>query len=236
MRIPFIDSQTRVAQTNSIFWLAEYQRNKSAHNNGQIYKYPCKKWYKHRRVLFESNDSNPIFHRTQSQSTSSGLSLALQQSENLISNNTNNFINENSNSMDSMSNHANTHSLAQITSSSSQLQLNKQASNNDDYGVGNSNDEWAHQQHHLMHEDSFENFDMNDDDSVDGDGDYDELSSKRKKKRVCLIKLIIKNNRSMVLKVLITYKNFLHSYLRHLFGTKSIYYLLKIHIIWLPEF
>lgn len=188
MRIPFIDSQTRVAQTNSIFWLAEYQRNKSSHANGQIYKYPCKKWYKHRRVLFESNDSNPIFQRMQSQSlsTSSGLSLALQQGESLISNNNaNNFINENSNSMDSMSNHANTHAVPQIAASSSQLQLNKQASNNEDYGVGNSNDEWA-QQHHLMHEDSFENFDANDDDSGDGDGDYDELSSKRKKKRVCL--------------------------------------------------
>jgi hypothetical protein len=72
----------------------------------------------------------------------------------------------------------------------------KQASNStDDYGIGNSNDEWSHNHNHnhghshnqqqsshmLMHEDSFENFDANNDDDSGGDPDDDDPSFKKKK-------------------------------------------------------
>lgn len=74
MRIPFIDSQTRVAQANNcMYWLMEYQRldckmpttsestnhqqsttssqpATSDPSNGRVYSYPVKKWYKHRRL------------------------------------------------------------------------------------------------------------------------------------------------------------------------------------------
>lgn len=62
MRIPFIDSQTKVAQSNNcMLWLMEYQRRESTTpseltgvtngaTNGRVYSYPVKKWYKHRRL------------------------------------------------------------------------------------------------------------------------------------------------------------------------------------------
>lgn len=70
MRIPFLDSQTKVAQANNcMLWLTEYQRHDCLSttppsttsttstsisgdaSNGRVYSYPIKKWYnKHRRL------------------------------------------------------------------------------------------------------------------------------------------------------------------------------------------
>lgn len=61
MRIPFLDSQTTVAQANCMIWSTEYQRTK-ANQKGYIYSYPVKSWYKNRRLAFE-NDSSNMLHR-----------------------------------------------------------------------------------------------------------------------------------------------------------------------------
>ena len=54
MRIPFLDNQTRVAQSNNcMLWLMEYHRqphHMSEANEGRPYSYPTKKWYKQRRL------------------------------------------------------------------------------------------------------------------------------------------------------------------------------------------
>ncbi len=63
MRIPFIDSQTTVAQANCMIWNMEYQRTKTD-REGYIYSYPVKRWFKNRRLAFE-NDSSNMLHRLQ---------------------------------------------------------------------------------------------------------------------------------------------------------------------------
>jgi len=192
-RLPFIDSQTRVAQTNSMFWLGEYQRSKPI-EPGNVYKYPIKKWYKNRRLGFDPNDSSFIFHRHYYHQTSN------QQMENgngmngssFHSNLNGNLLNENSNSMDSF--HYTSSSSNHMQSQSVSNQMYKQASNsNDDYGIGNSNDEWSQQHNHNhqqqinslhmpMHED-FDNFDLNNDnDDSGGDDDFDDAKKKKGKK------------------------------------------------------
>jgi hypothetical protein len=54
MRIPFIDSQTTVAQGNCMIWNQEYQRSTEQLHAGVVYHYPVKKWYKNRRLIFEN--------------------------------------------------------------------------------------------------------------------------------------------------------------------------------------
>jgi zinc finger protein ubi-d4 len=164
MRIPFIDSQTRVAQTNSMFWLSEYQRTKTVNDSiqGNVYSYPSKKWYKHRRLQFDTADSNYFaFQRHQ-----------LQQQSDTASSNGNNNANENSNSMDSFHYHSsnnNNSNTLQNKSESFQAASGSKSNSNDDYGVSNSNEnEWSNPQV-LQHEDSFEQFDANND--HDGGGD-----------------------------------------------------------------
>jgi hypothetical protein len=166
----------------------KYKANKP----GNVYTYPTKKWYKHRRLEFDSNDLNYLFPRHHFQSMSQQLENGMNTggSGSYYSNLNGNLLNENSNSMDSF--HYNT-----IGSSHNGLQgqmLKQTSSNsNEDYGIGNSNDEWSHNHNHnqqqsshhmIMHEDSFENFDakIHDDDDSGGDPeDYDDPSFKKKK-------------------------------------------------------
>lgn len=61
-RIPFIDSQTRVAQANSLLWYQPYQREKGVKPE-QVYTYPLKLWVKKRRLHYE-NDLN-VFRQPQ---------------------------------------------------------------------------------------------------------------------------------------------------------------------------
>jgi zinc finger protein ubi-d4 len=75
-RIPYIDNQTRVAQTNSsFFWYQSYDREPGYKQN-QLYSYPVKTWVKKRRIQLEQ-DTNSIKQQADIQS-----------------------LNENSNSMD----------------------------------------------------------------------------------------------------------------------------------------
>ena len=89
MRIPFIDSQTRVAQSNSLLWYMEYQRARGA-RLGQLVSYPVKKWFKNRRRFLDT-DSNVLPNRlnTPVDSRGGGAGAAGDQA-----------LNENSNSMD----------------------------------------------------------------------------------------------------------------------------------------
>jgi hypothetical protein len=58
MRIPFIDSQTRVAQANSLLWYDETHREvvtTALDNRGRIVSYPVKCWVKNRRLQVDTD-------------------------------------------------------------------------------------------------------------------------------------------------------------------------------------
>jgi hypothetical protein len=65
-RLPFLESQTRVAQTqNNILFVSPYQRISVEDNrSGQLIAYPLKKWYKRKRYLNEVNDTSMLFQHT----------------------------------------------------------------------------------------------------------------------------------------------------------------------------
>ncbi len=65
-RLPFLESQTRVAQTqNNILFVAPYQRLPVYGNKtGQLIAYPLKKWFKRKRYLNEANDTSMMFQHT----------------------------------------------------------------------------------------------------------------------------------------------------------------------------
>jgi len=193
MRMPFIDSQTRVAQTNSMIWMNDSHRtnNYEDRQRGFIYSYQNRKWYKPRRHLFETNDQ---LNRNNQQSSATLSSMQSTTSNephqngsaayNLHTSSTNgtlhasnsmntvNFMNENSNSMDSSTFQVNrlannTASLAQVSSSAT-LPI-------DDFHM----DEWQLNSHNI--EDSFDNDPNNDNDDSDQD-EYEDSKRKGKKK------------------------------------------------------
>ncbi len=62
-RLPFLDSQTTVAQGNCMIWNKEYQRVKSfSTDTGIVMNYQVKKWIKNRRLTFENGDFG-MLHR-----------------------------------------------------------------------------------------------------------------------------------------------------------------------------
>ena len=172
MRIPFIDSQTRVAQSNSLLWYMEYQRARGA-RLGQLVSYPVKKWYKNRRRFLDT-DSNVQPNRL---NTPTG----------------EHTVNENSNSMDAFNIQQ---ALAKQSSNNNNSNNNAGSEEHDHHASGNHKtnngaanastvniDDWH------MHEDSFDTFDVNDDDS-DGD-DYEDSRKKKGKKVSCLLGLVL---------------------------------------------
>jgi hypothetical protein len=52
-RLPFIDSQTRVAQANSLMWYNETHRDTTSPKAGMVQAYPVKSWIKNRRLQFD---------------------------------------------------------------------------------------------------------------------------------------------------------------------------------------
>ncbi len=150
MRIPFIDSQTRVAQTNCMmWWLAEYQRisdAKQKKSQSHLYEYPSRKWYKHRRHLFEtatssssnaaganpslSNSNEPNCSLNQLNGGPDALANGSGPASAINGNGIHShlLINENSNSMDSNANNNGT---------SGQQTLAKQVSNPNDHHHSN---------------------------------------------------------------------------------------------------
>jgi hypothetical protein len=71
-RLPYLETQTRTVQTqNNILCLQLYQRLKNTNTNidqnnnqGQVYSYPLKKWYKRKRYLTDSSDTGLFFEQT----------------------------------------------------------------------------------------------------------------------------------------------------------------------------
>lgn len=55
-RLPFIDSQTGVAQNNCYLWMHRWERMPGA-NEGQIYSYPARRWKKRRRGYLINQNS-----------------------------------------------------------------------------------------------------------------------------------------------------------------------------------
>ena len=102
-RQPFFESQTGVAQTqNKILNLSPYQRtylSQSQNPNGLVISYPLKRWYKHKRFLNETNDTNQLFQQTHN--------VYLQHKFNIGSDHSN----ENSNSMDTFNSSGYHHSI-----------------------------------------------------------------------------------------------------------------------------
>ncbi|KAH8028538.1 hypothetical protein HPB51_017664 [Rhipicephalus microplus] len=48
LRLPFLDAQTGVAQSDCALWMARWQRM-PGHTEGQLYSYPARRWRKRRR-------------------------------------------------------------------------------------------------------------------------------------------------------------------------------------------
>lgn len=61
-RLPFLDSQTTVAQTNCMIWNKVHQRIKPSEDS-TVLEYQVKKWFKRRRLTFENGDYG-MLHRT----------------------------------------------------------------------------------------------------------------------------------------------------------------------------
>ena len=57
-RIPLLDGQTRITQSNCTLWNIKYLRQKST-NQSQIYRYNVKKWVKKRRIIFDREGMVP---------------------------------------------------------------------------------------------------------------------------------------------------------------------------------
>ncbi|RNA11626.1 zinc finger DPF3-like [Brachionus plicatilis] len=166
LRVPFIDSQTRVAQGNSMMWLMEYQRKELDHmedyqmsnKDHYVYFYPNKKWFKKRRLNIDPMDTS-LFPNAIYRVSSNG------------------HADENSNSMDSGA-----FVQHQSSSNSSMHHLNflKQSSVSNDYEDDSSHHGQSNSIAHF-HEDSFENFEDPDQDSEDND--YDDKRKKKRQKR-----------------------------------------------------
>lgn len=61
-RLPFLDSQTTVAQSNCMIWNKEHQRVKPSDDTSVLH-YQVKKWFKRRRITLENGDYG-MLHRT----------------------------------------------------------------------------------------------------------------------------------------------------------------------------
>lgn len=54
MRLPFLDQQTGVAQSDCALWMHKWQRMPGK-NDGQLYTYPARRWKKKRRQYLMNN-------------------------------------------------------------------------------------------------------------------------------------------------------------------------------------
>ena len=54
MRLPFLDQQTGVAQSDCALWMHKWQRMPGK-NEGQLYTYPARRWKKKRRQYLMNN-------------------------------------------------------------------------------------------------------------------------------------------------------------------------------------
>ncbi|XP_051941968.1 zinc finger protein DPF3-like isoform X1 [Hippocampus zosterae] len=61
VRLPFLDSQTRVAQNNCYIWMERHQRSPAGVAAGQMYTYPARCWRKKRRLHTATDPSLGIF-------------------------------------------------------------------------------------------------------------------------------------------------------------------------------
>ncbi|XP_050529821.1 zinc finger protein ubi-d4 A isoform X2 [Daktulosphaira vitifoliae] len=170
MRMPFLDTQTGVAQTHSSLLMHERQRMPGL-NSGQVYTYPSKRWRKKRRqyLLNSCNNnsiSSSIFNSSkrkesvlnsggESGDTSSfNIDLHTGDSQNAISNN--------EDSKDS---------LGTNTNLSKDDQTNQNSSNN------KVSDQWYYDEFEMQEMEGFEEPD------ADSDYDYEESYTKRKKRK-----------------------------------------------------
>jgi hypothetical protein len=92
-RLPFLESQTRVAQTlNNTLCMEPYQRLKRP---GYVLAYPLKHWSKRTRFLTEANDTSALFQQTHH--------IYLQHKTNVAA--TASDLNESNSSVDSFTTH-----------------------------------------------------------------------------------------------------------------------------------
>ncbi|CAF1002588.1 unnamed protein product [Brachionus calyciflorus] len=64
MRIPFLDSQTRVAQTGNSFLVHSYQRKKAENSrHNYVYEYSVRRWHKQQRLIIDPYDPS-VFPNT----------------------------------------------------------------------------------------------------------------------------------------------------------------------------
>jgi zinc finger protein ubi-d4 len=161
-RIPFIDSQTRVAQTNCLMWYMKYQREENE-NAATIHSYPSKKWYKTRRLIYE--DSNDHL-------TTVGPAAAIIQRTSSATTEPNGIYNENSNSMDATNINGSNQNGVSINPIYKHI-------------LSATNDETTMNGHENSNDDSFNNSEIeanNDNNNNDSDDDFEMRNNKNKKK------------------------------------------------------
>ncbi|XP_053211679.1 zinc finger protein neuro-d4-like [Panonychus citri] len=171
-RLPFIDSQTGVAQRDCYLWMQRWQRMPGT-TYGQLYTYPAHKWKKRRRgYLFREN----YYSRSQAINENSGdiQEISKGNGSEMISMK-NDLTTTTSTTGTSMAGGA-TGGVTGGGTTTSTSELNQ---NSSDKFVENSKDAWMY----AEYEDSIDLMEEDFDDPVSDGDDYDEYSTKRKKRR-----------------------------------------------------
>ncbi|XP_015365863.1 PREDICTED: zinc finger protein neuro-d4 isoform X3 [Diuraphis noxia] len=171
LRMPFLDTQTGVAQTHSSLLMLERQRMPGL-NNGQVYTYPSKRWKKKRRQYLlntcnSSSVNSSVFNsgrRKESGLASGGDSGDGTNSFNidLHTGDSQNAISNNEDSKDS---------LGTNTIVSKDDQTNQNSSNT------KVSSEWYYDEFEMQEIEGFEEPD------ADSDYDYEESYTKRKRRK-----------------------------------------------------
>ncbi|XP_050425495.1 zinc finger protein ubi-d4 B-like isoform X1 [Adelges cooleyi] len=173
MRMPFLDTQTGVAQTHSSLLMHERQRMPGI-GTGQIYTYPSKRWRKKRRqYLLNSCNSGSVnasvFNNSSGKRKESGLNSGGDSGDassfniDLHTGDSQNAISNNEDSKDSLA-------------TSTIVPKDEQSSQNSSSNPKVS-DQWYYDEFEMQEMEGFEEPD------ADSDYDYEESYTKRKKRK-----------------------------------------------------
>uniref|UniRef100_A0A2S2QEE5 Zinc finger protein n=1 Tax=Sipha flava TaxID=143950 RepID=A0A2S2QEE5_9HEMI len=171
LRMPFLDTQTGVAQTHSSLLMHERQRMPGL-NNGQVYTYPSKRWKKKRRQYLLNTCNNSSVNSSLFNSTrrkESGLTSGGDSGDG-----TNSF-NIDLNTGDSQN------AISNNEDSKDSLGTNTIVSKDDQTNQNSSNtkvSEWYYDEFEMQEIEGFEEPD------ADSDYDYEESYTKRKRRKI----------------------------------------------------
>jgi len=170
LRMPFLDTQTGVAQTHSSLLMHERQRMPGL-NNGQVYTYPSKRWKKKRRQYLlntcnSSSVNSSVFNSTRRKE--SGLTSGGDSGDGINSFNIDLHTGDSQNAISN--NEDSKDSLGTNTIVSKDDQTNQTSSSN-------KVSEWYYDEFEMQEIEGFEEPD------ADSDYDYEESYTKRKRRK-----------------------------------------------------